>query len=122
MSKSSRSNLAPYLYRVVHDNIRDQSLNDLLQSKPLREWIPTRVRVSMEVIRSLGNLGSHADENPTHDDAERVLQEMSLVTSWFLSNFDSFSTSSLETSRARLLSPPLCRGLTSLKKHIDAVT
>jgi hypothetical protein len=107
---------------VTHDNIRDQGLNDLLQSKSLREWIPARVRVSMEVIRSLGNLGSHAGEHPTHDDAERVLREMSLITSWFLSNFDSFSTSALETSRARLLSPPLCRGLASLKKHIDAVT
>jgi hypothetical protein len=116
-----------YILQYIHSRLDTgisltSSLNDLIQSRFIRDEVHARVRVRMESVRILGNLGSHAGGECDSQDAARALHDLLFILEWFLQIYDESFADDSSLAGGPSLSPRLSQGLCLLRKNIDTAT
>lgn len=81
-------------------------IGNILFDKEFASKIPSRIRARMNFIREITNSGTHG-EDVAGEDAVRVLQEIIIITEWYVSNYDLYNQSRVEISQSAEILPQL---------------
>ena len=81
-------------------------IGNILFDKEFSDKIPSRIRARMNFVREITNIGTHGGEI-TGEDASRVLQDIVLITEWYVANYNLYSKSNFEMSQSAEILPEL---------------